>query len=104
MVKNKTLDGGSPYISQNGDYLIFAADSKSGSDDDLYISFRKKDGVWTDAISFGKTINTKDHELCPIVTPDGKYLFFLRYGAVYWVDAKIIEDQKQRIKIIGGEK
>jgi len=94
--KNNTLDGACPYISQKGDYLIFAADSKSGSDYDLYISFRKNNRSWTDAISFGKTINTKDHELCPIVSPDGKYLFFLRKGVGYWVDAKIIEDLKPK--------
>ena len=96
--KNETLNGSSPYISPNGDYLIFAAESESnsGGDNDLYISFRKKDEKWSDAISFGKTINTKDHELCPIVTPDGKFLFFLRSGENYWVDAKIIEELRPK--------
>jgi len=48
----------------------------------------------------GPTINTDLHELCPNVTPDGKYLFFNRnYGAddelrVFWVDAGIIDELK----------
>ena len=47
----------------------------------------------------GPGINTDLHELCPNVTPDGKYLFFNRNGEdgdlkVFWVDAKIIEELK----------
>jgi hypothetical protein len=39
-------------------------------------------------------------ELCPNVTPDGKYLFFLSTrdgeGLAYWVDAIIIEQLKSK--------
>jgi len=31
-------------------------------------------------------------ELCPVVSPDGRHLFFMRSGHVYWVDAAVIED------------
>jgi Tol biopolymer transport system component len=41
-------------------------------------------------------VNTKHHENCPIISPDGRYLFFNsgRNGKsdIYWVDAKIIEE------------
>jgi hypothetical protein len=46
-------------------------------------------------------INTNEHEVCPMVTPDGKYLFFSRFhggswesatdGAVFWADASIVD-------------
>jgi len=48
----------------------------------------------------GPGINTDVHELCPKVTPDGKYLFFNRnHGEngdlkVFWVDAGIIDELK----------
>lgn len=48
----------------------------------------------------GAKINTPGNEICPVVTPDGKYLFFnsTRSGVqnAYWVDAKIIEDLKPK--------
>jgi hypothetical protein len=51
------------------------------------------------------TINTPAHEWCPMVTPDGKYLFFSRrFGAydtqgwdgttdgdVFWVDVRALD-------------
>jgi len=36
-------------------------------------------------------------ELCPVVSPDGRHLFFLR-GGVYWVDAAVIEDLRPNAK------
>jgi hypothetical protein len=44
---------------------------------DLYIS-HLIDGKWTVAKSLGDKVNTSDHEFTPIVSPDGKYLFFTR--------------------------
>jgi hypothetical protein len=44
----------------------------------------------------GPTINTYGHELYPVVTLDGRFLFFLSsrdgYSRTYWVDAQIIEN------------
>lgn len=49
----------------------------------------------------GPSINTGQTAFCPMVTPDGKYLFFSRgHGAtwaetmeaeIFWVDAAVIE-------------
>lgn len=44
---------------------------------DLYIS-RLVNGEWTVAESLGEKVNTSNHEFTPIVSPDGKYLFFTR--------------------------
>lgn len=92
---NATIKGTSPYISPDGDYLVFAAESGTESDSDLYVSFKRAGGSWTDAVPLGETINSKNDELCPVVTPDGDYLFFLRSGENYrkenyWVDARVL--------------
>jgi hypothetical protein len=92
--------GGAPFISPGGDYLIFQGKEPNGPRGDLYICFRKKDGAWTRAKNMGETINSNGSEICPIVSPDGKYLFYLTaksgvYGP-HWVDAKIIEDLRPR--------
>ena len=52
---------------------------------------------WSEAINLGPKINTGAAERFPSVTPDGKYLFFLRVSDgsdFYWVSAKIIETLK----------
>lgn len=68
---------------------------------DLYVSFRHSDGTWGQPVSLGDKINTEHHEWCPMVTPDGNYLFFSRWlgetwetatgGDVYWVDVRILD-------------
>jgi ankyrin repeat protein len=66
---------------------------------DLYICYKLTDGSWSEPKNLGPTINTGATERFPSVTPDGKYLFFLRVSDgsdFYWVDAKIIEDLKPK--------
>lgn len=92
--------GGTPFIAPDGSYLIFQGKEPNGPRGDLYICFRKKDGAWTPAKNMGAAINSGGNDLCPIVTPDGKYLFYLTsksgiYGP-HWVDAQLIEDLRPK--------
>ena len=94
----------------------------TNTDQDYYVSFKSSDGSWSNLIKFGPEINTPgDNANSAYVSPDGKYMFFsssrrdpskpeptsgttLRrmidskstpgYGssAIYWVDARIIEE------------
>lgn len=86
-----------PYIAQDESYIIFAS---SGRPDglgsaDLYISFIDDQNKWSKPKNMGEGINSSESEFAPLLTPDGKYLFFARgYGDVFWVDAKIIEELK----------
>jgi len=94
--------GGAPYISPDGDYIIFNSmvlpDSFGGMD--LYIGFRKSDGTWTKPINMGPTVNSAAQELLALVSPDGRNLFLrtARNGVngIYWIDAKIIKELKPR--------
>jgi ankyrin repeat protein len=66
---------------------------------DLYVSFRRNDGSWTEGVSLGPEINAGGHERFPLVTPDGRYLFFLRVNDgsdFFWVDAKVIENLRRK--------
>ncbi len=88
-----------PFSAPEETYLIWDCERENGyGDNDLYISFRQKDGSWGAAINMGDEINTALEENSATVTPDGKYIFFNRYpssGAyIYWVDAQIIETLK----------
>lgn len=88
-----------PFIAPDESYIIFASGRPGGyGASDLYISFRKKDGTWTMAKNMGDQINSSSPDYTPMLSPDGKYLFFTsaRSGAsdIYWIDAKIIEQSK----------
>lgn len=90
---NSKWGEGDTYVAPDESYLIVNSWERPtclGSGD-LFISFRKKDGSWTDLKNMGNVINTEVLEFCPMVSPDGKYLFFTRNGDIYWVDIKIIE-------------
>ncbi len=119
---NSSYEEWDPFIAPDESYLIFCSvDRPEGlGDADLYISFRKEDGTWTKAVNMGEKINSRTREICPSITPDGKYLFFtsarkftdVSYSKrqkkykeiiselnspengesdIYWVDAKIID-------------
>ncbi len=86
-----------PFIAPDESYLIFSRsvpEEKGRSD--LFISFPDPDGGWTQAVNMGDSVNSLHNETSPVVTPDGRYLFFLRVSGdvndVFWIDADIIDD------------
>lgn len=92
-----------PFIAPDESYIIWDDQRENGGygDADLYISFRQKDGSWSDSINLGNTINTEFAEAYGSISPDGKYLFFHRsYGGnradIYWVKADEIFKLKNK--------
>ena len=123
---NTHLNEGDPFIAPDESYILFCCRDREGGfgNNDIYISYRKPDGTWNQAVNMGETVNTSAEEVCPIVTHDGKYLFFssnrkkihgrsespLSYeqivqnltdpgngsNDIYWVDAQILEKLKPK--------
>lgn len=97
-----------PYIAPDESYIMWDGERESGfGDNDIYISFRQKDGSWGEAINLGNKVNTEAEEGGPQITPDGKFLFFNRmvphangkagsHSDLYWIDAQIIKDLRLR--------
>jgi len=91
-----------PFIAPDESYLIW--DGQRDSDvrnADLFISFKKSNGSWGEAIKMGEKINTEASEFAAQVTPDGKYLFFNRNVGpdntdTFWINAQVIEDLRPR--------
>jgi len=100
---NTKYNEGDVLIASDESYMIVLCNERPDGygKGDLYISFRKEDGLWTQLENMGETINTKYTEYCPALSPDEKYLFFTSRrtgkGDIYWIDAKIIEELKTKI-------
>ena len=95
----RNMDGGTPYIAPDESYIIYSLD------DDLQISYKLSNGKWTLPQNLGRDINSDGLDLCPRISPNGKYLFFVsgRFStglAIYWANASFIEKLKPRKNII----
>jgi hypothetical protein len=85
------------FVDPDERFLIFSSPRPGGYGEyDLYVSFRKPDGTWTEAVNLGGRVNTPASQMWPAVSPDGNYLFYCQDGVVYWVSAKIIEDLRPK--------
>ncbi len=86
-----------PFIAPDESYLIYASSGESPSPGAIrfYISYRNEDGSWKRPIDIGEEINSLGSVLCPAVTPDGKYMFFIARGDIYWVSAGFIHKLRQ---------
>ena len=96
---NSDLGEGSPFIAPDESYLIFSrVDRRSSRKAELFISFRTPDGTWAEARSMDGLNQDAVNELCPTVSRDGKYLFFLRNTpdgfSPHWVSASIIDEYR----------
>lgn len=86
---------GDSMVTPDGKMIIFSISGRADSRGrgDLYYS-RLINGEWTVAKSLGDKVNTADHEFTPILSPDGKYLFFTRIeegkGNVYQIDLSAV--------------
>lgn len=89
---NTPNDEGHPFVSVDESYLVFSSNGHPNrvGDYDLFISLRRMDGTWSEAINLGEGVNSHDQDFYPVVSPDERYLFFLSgrgvSHSVYWVD------------------
>ena len=68
--------------TSTGDTLIFASDGLGGKGGfDLFYSVRLPNGDWSAPTSLGNTVNTQNDELYPMLSTDGKKLYFCSNGS-----------------------
>ena len=69
------------YMSADGLYLLIGVDRKdSYGKNDIYISERINDTLFSEPMNLGSTINTAEHEAYPFLAPDGRTLYFSSRG------------------------
>ena len=71
----------SPAISPDKRALYFSSNRPGGyGGKDLYVSYLKPNGRWTEAVNMGPTINTSGDELAPFIHADNQTLYFTSDG------------------------
>jgi len=71
----------SPAISPDKRALYFSSNRPGGyGGKDLYVSYLKPNGRWTEAVNMGPTINTAGDELAPFIHADNQTLYFTSDG------------------------
>lgn len=97
---NSTSNEGSAFIDPDEEYMLFNSNRPGGFGlNDIYLSYRNRDGGWSQAVNLGNWINSSTEEGFPMISPDGKYLFFNTVRAAsqdqgynaYWVSAAFID-------------
>lgn len=88
-----------PIIAPDDSYLIFSSNRPNPYNYqglNLYVSLKDRGGAWTEAVLLGQSINTEGvwH---PFITPDGKYVIYLKSDNYYWFSKDVIEDLKSVI-------
>jgi len=87
-----------PFIAPDESYLLF---SSSGHDDTpgdfrFFISYRTEDGGWSTPQPLDHVTRPVEQPLCPLVTADGRFLFFIGSGDIWWTRADFIEEMRPR--------
>jgi hypothetical protein len=87
---------GHPFVAPDGTYLLYDARRPGSGKSLLFISYRLKDGDWSEGLRVFDQDEARDYESCPTVSPDGKFLFFGRDHDIYWASAAFIEKLRRR--------
>lgn len=74
-----------PFISKDGSFLIFDAQIRGDLKSDLFISYNDN-REWSDPVRLDDLINSSESQAIAFLSPDDKYLFFVRNGDIYWVE------------------
>ena len=101
-VEMGNLHGCDPGIAPDKSFLVFYSirpGARGGTPTDLYLTLRGADDTWTKPHRMGPGINTEYYEIGARISPDKKYMFFIRSNGwnlnratdtadIYWVELK----------------
>jgi hypothetical protein len=86
-----------PLIAADESWIMFASrrpEDAVGQGTNLYISYRDASGAWLKPVNLSLIWNKGGGDICPSLSPDGKFLFFLKWHKVFWVSSAVIEEQR----------
>jgi hypothetical protein len=81
-----------PFVSADGKTLLFASNrGHAGEELYIHVAFRTPDGGWTEPVDLHPIMNHPQTACFPSISPDGRFLFFLSEGRIWWVDSAVID-------------
>jgi Tol biopolymer transport system component len=84
------------FISPDGNLLLFDSARPGGVDShDMYVSFKRADNSWGEALNLGAKINRGNFSI-PSLSPDGKFIFCAAGGDIYWVSSSVLKDLEKK--------
>jgi ankyrin repeat protein len=84
-----------PAVAPDESYLIFSSDRPAPARGlNLYVTFKNKNGSWTDAVAFGHSI-TSGNAWHPFITPDGGSVIYLAGDEYYWFSTKAVYNLRE---------
>jgi len=93
-------DGGehTPFIAPDESYLIFASTAHGPTEGMFHfvISYREPDGGWSTPRALDQITAPVNDPLCPLITADGKFMFFIGSGDIWWTRADFVEEMRPR--------
>ena len=82
-----------PYVAPDERYLLFSRLADQASAPRLFVSFADATGSWGDPVLIDKVA----YGLCPVVSPDGRYVFYLSSPQrVSWMSAQVIDELRPK--------
>lgn len=86
-----------PQVAPDESFIVFESALPGGhGDTDYYVTYRNNDGTWSDPVNLGSEINSPGQNARARLTADGQYLFFNRFGDIYWVSVQYLRGLKTR--------
>ena len=82
--------GAHPFVSPDETLVLFDV-RPNGAPGDLVVVFRRADGTWTTPQPIPAVNRADTDEMCASLSPDGRYLFFVRDLQIWWVDAAVLD-------------
>jgi hypothetical protein len=91
-----------PWVDPDERFMLVSCPPSEGPPmrTDIGVCYHQADGAWSEPIRLGPAVNTEAFERFPSLSPNGKYLFFIRsfspqfvgdQAHFYWVDAKVLD-------------
>lgn len=82
------------FVDPDGRYLVWSSSRPTANEGDLklYVSHRDKDGTWGQPVNLSRKLGLQKAARFPFVSADGRCLFFLMDGRIWWVDARVLTE------------
>lgn len=82
--------GGHPFIAPDETFLLFNDRWPGHLGYAIFVSFRGPDDTWTQPVNVLQELGLERGGSVPVLSYDGKYLFYYAAGGFWWIDASVI--------------